>query len=532
MKSARTTIVAVGLLPLALAACSGGGSGGTAGAGGKPVDGRTFTLAIASDPGTLDPHLTSLSVAFQADAFLYDSLVSVDASGKEVAGLAAVWQGDATTATYTLRKGVTCSDGTPLTASVVAQNVDWVADPQHGSAKTGLNVPAGAKATADDAAGRVTVTSPTPDAFLARDVGGLPIVCPKGMKDRSLLKQGSSGTGMFTLTQAVADDHYTLTRRKDYAWGPGDWKPGVQGLPDTVVLRVVQNEATAANLLLAGQINAAMIIGQDKARVAARHGFQRALRAPLGEMWFDEKAGGPAADPAVRRALTQALDLAQLRTVVTSGGGRTPTGMVASGQGPCTQDTVTGNLPSYDRSAAAAALDAAGWKAGPGGVRVKDGKKLSLTFVYPSSRGAPLQTGAELLRSFWQKVGAQVTLKGATDSQLGQSVIGGQGSWDAAFVPLTVTLPTQVVPFVSGPTPPKGGDFAFIDNPDYTAHVKAASALPGTKGCGEWAAAEKALFQRTDVVPFADELTPIFAGGATFDLADAAISPSSIRMLG
>jgi hypothetical protein len=30
----------------------------------------------------------------------------------------------------------------------------------------------------------------------------------------------------------------------------------------------------------------------------------------------------------------------------------------------------------------------------------------------------------------------------------------------------------------------------------------------------------------------ADELTPIFAGGATFELADAAISPSSIRMLG
>lgn len=531
MKSARTTTVTVGLLALALAACSGGGSG-TGTSGGKPVNGRTFTLAISSDPGTLDPHLTSLSVAYQADAFLYDTLVSVDPSGKEVPGLARTWKSTATTATYALRPGITCSDGTPLTAADVAANVNWVADPKNGSAKTGLNVPAGAKAAADAAAGTVTVTSPTPDAFLGRDIGGLSIVCPKGMKDRSLLKRGASGTGMFTLTQAVADDHYTLTRRKDYAWGPGDWKTGAQGLPDTVVLKVVQNEATAANLLLAGQLSAAVIIGQDKARVSAGHAFQRSMRAPLGELWFDEKAGGPAADPAVRRALTQALDLAQLRTVVTSGDGRAPTGMVVAGQGPCTQDTVTGNLPGYDQAAAAAALDAAGWKPGPGGVREKDGKKLSLTFYYPASRGAPLQTGAELLRSFWQKVGARVTLKSGTDSQLGQDVIGGQGSWDAAFVPLTVTLPSQVVPFVSGPTPPKGGNFGFIDNADYTAHVKAASALPGTSGCAEWAAAEKALFQRTDVVLFADEVTPVFGSGATFDLADGAVAPTSIRMLG
>ncbi|MGW2134232.1 ABC transporter substrate-binding protein [Streptomyces coelicoflavus] len=523
MKHAWTTTAATtaGVLALALSACSGGA--------GTSAGGGTFTLAISADPGTLDPHATTLSVAHQAGLFMYDSLVAVAPSGKEVPALAASWKSTATTATYTLREKITCSDGTPLTAADVAANINYVADPKNGSSVTGLYVPAGARAKADDAARTVTVTSPTPDAFLGRNVGSLPVVCPAGMKDRSILGRGGAGTGLFILTEAVADDHYTLTRRKDYAWGPGEWKTGTRGLPDRVVLKVVRNETTAANLLLAGQISAAVITGQDKTRVAAGDFFQRSLRAPLGELWFNQSSGAPTADPEVRRALVQALDLEQLRTVVTNRDGRPATGLVVKGQGPCEEDTVTGNLPGHDLAAAEAAFDARGWQPGSDGVRRKDGKELSLTFYYPTSRGAPMQNGAELLRDFWQKAGVKVTLRGAADSQFDQ-VISGQGSWQAAFLPLTVTLPTQIVPFVSGPTPPDGGNFGFIDNKEYTAHVKAASVLPGAKGCDEWAAAEKALFRSADVVPFADLVTPVFGNGATFEIADGAIAPTSIRM--
>ncbi|MGP4009041.1 ABC transporter substrate-binding protein [Streptomyces sp. 4N124] len=530
MKNAGTTTLAMaGALALALTACSGGG--GTAGTSGKPVDGGTFTLAMAADPGTLDPHATTLSVAHQVGLFMYDSLLAVDPAGKEVSALADSWKSTSTNATYTLRKGITCSDGTPLTAQDVADNINYAADPKAGSSMTGLYVPAAAKAKADDAAGTVTVTSPGADAFLGRNVGTLPIVCRKGLTDRSILKQGGSGTGLFTLTEAVADDHYTFTRRKDYAWGPAGLKADTKGLPDTVVLKVVRNEATAANLLLAKQINAALIAGQDKTRVESRLDFKRAMHAPLGELWFNQRRGAATADPEVRRALTQALDLAQLRTVVTNGGGALPAGLVATGQGPCTEDTLDGTLPAHDRAAAEAALDDAGWVKGSDGVRQQDGKKLSLTFYYPTSRGAPMQNAAELLRSFWQKAGVKVTLRGAADSQFDQ-VLSGQGSWDAMFMPLLVTLPTQAVPFVSGATPPNGNNFGSIDNPQYEAHVKKASALVGAKVCEAWATAEKALFQRADVVPFADLATPVFGNGATFDLADGAIAPTSIRVVG
>jgi peptide/nickel transport system substrate-binding protein len=528
MKYAGTTTIAMaGALTLVLTACSGGGTSTS----GRPAAGGTFTYAIPADPGNLDPHATTLSVAHQTDLFMYDSLVAVDASGKEVPSLASSYKSTPTTASYTLRKGVTCSDGTPLTAKDVADNINYAGDPKSGSTVAGLYVPVGAKAKADDASRTVTVTAPSADAFLGRNVGTLPIVCRKGLTNRSILKRGGSGTGMFTLTQAVVDDHYTFTRRKDYAWGPGGSKADAAGLPDTVVLKVVSNETTAANLLLAREVNAALIAGQDKERVAARLDFKRAVHAPLGELWFNQGRGEPTAAPEVRRALTQALDLTQLRKVVTSGSGEAPTGLVAKGQGPCTSDTVAGNLPGHDLAAAEAALDKAGWTKGSDGVRQKDGKKLALTFYYPSSRGAPMQNAAELLRSVWQKAGVKVTLRGAADSQFDQ-VISGQGSWDAMFLPLTVTLPTQAVPFVSGATPPRGNNFGSIDNAAYQAHVKAASALTGAKGCTEWAAAEKALFRQADVVPFADLATPVFGNGATFDLADGSLAPTTIRMVG
>jgi peptide/nickel transport system substrate-binding protein len=524
------TIAAAGSLALTLVACGGGGGGGEGSQ--NLVNGKTFTMVLGSDPGNLDPQFTSLAGTLQVDRFLYDSLVNIDENGKLVAGLADKWEATTTKATYTLRKGITCSDGSPLTAGVVAANINFVGDPKNASSAIGTYVPAGASATADDATGTVTVTSPAPEAFLDRNAGSLQIVCDKGMKDRGVLKQGSAGTGMFTLTEAVSGDHYTLDRRKDYAWGPGDWKTDQAGLPDKVVFRIVGNETTASNLLLSKEVNAVRPIGPDRQRLEAQRVFQRDVLGMLGELWFNQKAGQPAADEAVRRALTQALDLGQLMQVLTSGTGKPATGMIAPGFGPCPQNSIGSNLPAHDVDKARSGLDSAGWKAGPDGVRGKDGKKLSLVFYYPSSLGQTMQAGAELIQKAWTAVGAEVVLKGGTDAEVGQVIVGGQGVWDAGFVPLNVSVPSQLVPFVSGPSAPDGTNFSSIQNAEYTAGVREASALAGTDGCAKWAAAEEALFRHVDVVPFANSSRPAFGQGTTFQLSQGSVTPGSIRMVG
>ncbi|GAA1303344.1 ABC transporter substrate-binding protein [Pseudonocardia xinjiangensis] len=520
-------LAAAGALALTLAAC---GSGGTA-TGGGAADGGTFVMVLPADPGNLDPHFTSLSSAFQVGQFLYDSLVDIDEKGEMVAGLAEKWEATTTTATYTLREGVTCSDGTPLTASDVAANISFVGDTRNASTRVGIFVPPGASATGDDATRTVTVTSPVPDAFLSRTVGGLQIVCPKGMADRSLLARGAVGSGMYTMTEAVPGDHYTLTRRPEYAWGPGDWRPDQPGLPDKVVLRVVANETTAANLLASGEVQVAAVTGPDRQRLQGMGLFERDARYPAGELWFNQEAGRPAADPAVRRALTQALDLGQLGQVLTSGAGLPSSGFVSTGRSPCSTGEVAANLPAHDLDAARAGLDAAGFPAGPDGLRARDGGRLSMSVFYPTSVLPGMQAAAELLQQAWAAVGVDVTLRGGADAETGQ-LVSGQADWDAAFIPLTVSLPSQLVPFLSGPTPPAGTNFAHIQNPGYTAEVQAAAAIPGVGGCDRWAAAERELLRNVDVVPFADATRPMFGRGVTFELSDGSVAPATIRFTG
>ncbi|RSM88705.1 ABC transporter substrate-binding protein [Kibdelosporangium aridum] len=522
-------IAAAGTVTLTLAAC-----GGTADPAGSQnlVNGKTFTMVLPGDPGNLDPHFTSLAVTMQVDRFLYDSLIAIDKDGKTVPGLAEKWDTTTTTATFTLRKGITCSDGSPLTAATVAANISFVGDPKNSSSRIGVYVPPGATATADEAAGTVTVTSPVPHSFLDRAIGQLHIVCDKGMQDRSVLKQGASGTGLFKVTEVVPGDHFTLERRKDYAWGPGDWKADQQGLPDRVTLRIVANESTAVNLLLSGEVNAAGVIGPDQQRLQAQKTLQRDVMAMFGELWFNQKPGLPGADVAVRRGLTQALDLGQLTQVLTSGTGQLAKGLVAPGMTPCDPDTISGKLPAHDVEKAKATLDDAGWRAGPDGIRVKDGKRLAITIYYTTELGTTMQATAELMQKFWQPIGVEVALKGATHAELSQVIVAGQGSWDVGIVPLNVSTPGETVPFVSGPTPPNGTNFAGIQNAKYAALVQEASSIAGTAGCGKWAETEQALAESVDVVPFANTNRPIFGKGATFELTVGSVAPSTIRMLG
>lgn len=519
-----TTAAALSAAAVTVAACSSGGSSSSASSAANSsaaagaasyVSGKTATLVVPSNPGSLDPDLAYISDALEVDYFLYDSLISFTPSGQVESNLASKWSGTTTTASYTLKPGVTCSDGSPLTASTVAANINFIANPKNASSRLGSWVPAGATATGDNKTGVVTVKSPGPDPFLVSDVGQAMIVCGNGLKNRNILKNGADGTGMYTLTSAVPGSSYTLTLRKGYTWGPGGATSAAKGLPATVVLRVVANQTTAANELLSGQANISQVIGSDAQRVSSL--YSQAVYAPLGELWFNEKPGSPTASLAVRKALTEAVQLSQLGQVLTSGTGKPATGAIAPALSPCKGNTIGSSLPSYDLSAAKAALA---------------GKNLSLALYYPTSLGTGATAAATLLQQTWSQLGVKVTLHGITDAEISSEIVGGTAAWDVGIIPVGLSSPVQLVPFVSGPTPPKGANFASISNPAYTADVAKAAATPGSAGCPSWNAAETALYKNVDLVPFVNSAITTYAKGATFQLSQGDIQPSSIRMLG
>lgn len=533
MRSPLPLLALAGVAALTLAGCTsgGGGTGGSSGgtgADGELADGGTFTVSISSDPGTLDPTKTSLSVARSIDRFLYSRLVESQPDGSIQSGLAEKWEGDTTNAVFTLREGLTCEDGTEITATDVAANLQFIGDPANASPMIGLQVQPGTTAVGDDAARTVTVTSGAPDSFLIENLGSVGIVCGPALEDPDVLAKGGGATGMFKMGDIVANSQYTLTRRDEFTWGPDDFDPKAAGIPDEVVFRVVANETTAANLLTTKEVQAAAIVGPESTRLL-QSGLKRSeLEAPIGQMYFNQNEGRITADLGVREALAQSLDFTQLLQVITNGEGTAPKSMVTVAPNPCQGDNVEGNVPAFDADKAASGLDAAGWKPGSDGVRTKDGKPLALTLMYATTLGDSATAAAELVQKTWTDLGVKVTMKGVDSPGLSEALFG-TGDWDVSLAPITVNLPSMLVPFFSGPTPPAGMNFAGLNVEGYVDGVKAASAQAGTAGCDDWNAAEVALIKSVSVVPYANVIRGTFANGATF-AEDDGIVPTSIRL--
>jgi peptide/nickel transport system substrate-binding protein len=501
-----------------LAGCGGGGgdddTSSNGGGDSKYADGGTFTMALKGDPGKLDPQSSAGSALFTVNQLAYDNLVSVNGESGEVeAQLAKEWAVDGTTVTLTLDDGITCADGSDFTATTVVKNLDYVGNPKNKSPFLGTFYPAGATAKADDAAGTVTITLAAPAPFVLNGLASLPMVCDAGMQDRKSLAAKTDGTGPYELTEAVPNDHYTYQIRDGYTWGPNGATTAEDGMPDTIVMKIVENEGTAANLVSTGEINAAQVLGPDVKRLDGQGLFAAETPALLGEQWYNHSDGHATSDPDVRMGLTQALDLTELASVATAGAGTPATTLAALPPVACPGDAASA-LPAQDVDAAKAAL------AG----------QPELTFLYSSAAGSAFSAAAELAVQEWEAAGVKVTAKGVDETAL-QGAIFGTGDWDIAWVPLNVNTPDQLVPFLSGPGLADGGtNFSGIDNKDYADDAAAASKMQGADGCDTWLQAESALFTAADIVPFANNVVKTFGNGAEFEVPGALV-PTSIRML-
>ena len=270
-----------------------------AGASAELAVGGTFTIA-GSEIHSFDPY-SDFDAAFIAP-FAYDSLVNVDARGEvAMSGLAKSWTATTTKASFILHRGITCSDGSPLTASDVANAINQAKDPKNNFGPPQQILPTVPfTVTGDDSNGVVTVTMSSPFSFITRSIGILPIVCPHGLANLKSLDHATDGTGPYTVTSYKAGGPDTMTRRAGYAWGPGGAKTNVAGQPGKLVLEDIPSSSTAANLLLTGEINAAIISGADTARLDAQHLYKVEVSTVLGLTSFNQRPGRILADPKLR----------------------------------------------------------------------------------------------------------------------------------------------------------------------------------------------------------------------------------------
>ncbi|PZF84712.1 ABC transporter substrate-binding protein [Jiangella anatolica] len=528
------------LPPLALlttvlvAAC--GASSGPSGSSASPgeasyaTDG-TLTIAFNYAPGSWDPYPATGAGITALNYLIYDSLVNQRSNGEFVTGLAEQWSVDPSSATFTLRDDVTCSDGSPLTASQVADAIAYVSDPANQSAMYGFHTPTvPVTATGDDAAGTVEVTTEEPYGFLLETIGRLPIVCANGMRDRELLTAGSDGTGPFVLTEVVPGQSATFTRRDDYAWGPEGATTAEPGVPKTVVVRFIESATTTANLLLAGELNLAQITGPDVDRLDAAP-LERVDWETSGSwLSFNHSAERILADRRVREALVSAVDLAEVIKVSTGGHGSASTGLLPFDFSVCAADTADGLLPEHDVAAAEALLDEAGWVRGADGTRAKDGRPLAIDLVYFTVTSEYQRPTAEYLAQQWEAIGVQVELPGYS-STAATEVLYQTSNWDVYLSGWEFILPSQMVPYLSGPVPPDGLNIMHLDNPEYERLAAEAITMTPPEACASWNEAERAVIGELDLVPVSNASEPWFLRGAEAEIQYRGPVATSLRVL-
>ncbi|MER6952336.1 ABC transporter substrate-binding protein [Streptomyces sp. NPDC000618] len=411
--AALSVLVTSGVL---LSACSAGGDGSSSSGGGQARSGGTLTFAVGSDAGCVDPQQVGSNDTIYSLRQIVDSLTDQDPkTGKIVPWLAKSWDisTDATTFTFHLRSGVTFSDGSALTAQVVKDNFDAV--PKLGALGTlaqGYLSGVDSTTVVDPLTVRVTFKQPNAQFLQATATHSLGIESSASVQKspQDKCSQGVVGSGSFVLKDYVQNQSITLARRTGYAWGSALWTKKGEAYLDKLVFKVVPEAGVRTGSLQSGQVDAISGVGRSN-ESALKSGGQVDLqqRANPGVVFnLGLNNSRPALkDVRVRQAISYAVDRQQIVDTVFPTGTEPATSILAH----TTPDySDLGAELTLDAAKAKSLLDSAGWKTGGDGIRVKDGKKLSLTVSwFPNA--ATNQPSLELIQQQLKAVGIGVVLK-------------------------------------------------------------------------------------------------------------------------
>ncbi len=517
------------ILAMTLASCSGSSDPSpSTPAADDFVSGGTFVKAVSDDPGDLTPMKAISPDTWDVVSIAYESLIYVSPDGDYKPWLASTWTDTGTEATFTLKEGVTCADGSAFTAQTVADNLNFNADPDNATFYYGTVISEAVSATADGNV--VTVTSAVNDPFLAINIGTILLVCDAGLADPATLADDTNGTGLYQLSEARVGDAYIFDKREGYTWGVDDVTGETVGLPDQIEARIISDQSTVTNLLLSQELNSGVVTGPDQARLQAEGLDYAGVRNPVGQMLFNESDGRPFADERVREALSIAINRDEVGPVVAGETGLPAVSLVQKTPLLCVQDPPDWTLPDTDLDRAGALLDEAGWTLGADGLRQKDGAPLEIKFIYdaPTASHAP---AAELVKETWDQLGV-TTILSANDAAAWTDDLWTTFDWDTGWIQIAPGSPIVLALFFDGATPADGGlNFMFVDNPEYTALAAQAKVATPDEACGLWQQAEKELIERFDTFPVIDNILPVYMSGAVFEQPNFLL-PTSIRMLG
>ena len=369
----------------------------------EPVRGGTVVVAVASDPGGLNPAITTQGGVHLICGSIFSGLVAHDFELKPVPDLAERWEvsTDGRTYTFHLAPNAVFHDGAPVTSADVKFTFEQLLLKYHSRARASIGDNLRQIETPDPHTVIFNFDHPYAAFLQLVDATNAPVL-PKHLYDGAdpLTNPHNTrpiGSGPFKFQEWLKGDHLTLVRNNRY------FKSGKPHL-DRIVYRVIPETAMATIAFERGEVdyllnpspldlarlrNEAEVILSDK----GREGFATV------ETLIPNLTRAPLSDLRVRQAIAHAINKDYLVDKLLLGMGRPATGPVSH----LLSWAYNPNVDKYEHNVALAnkILDDAGYKRG------SDGARFHLKFVHAASYAK----AAEVLRDQLRQASIAVDLQ-------------------------------------------------------------------------------------------------------------------------
>lgn len=432
---------------------------GTAAPTQPPAEGGTLVAAISSDPGTLNPAITTSGGVHAASELLFNGMVELNNDGVPEPSLAHSWDIEEDGALYRfhLVEGVTWHDGEPFTAEDVRYTFEEVLLEFHSRTAASVGASIDSITVIDDLTIEFRFQFPYAPFLQQLGVTEAPII-PRHIYEGTNPQENPAnlapvGTGPFRFVS------YSPTEIR-YAKNENYFKPGLP-IMDEVVLRVIEDDATAVAALERGEVDFLYgVPGPERERLLATGDY--------GSIVTNFNPGGANCimtisfnldremfqDVRTRRAISHALDKQAFVDTITFGQGRVADAPISSGI-PFAHHPDVG-LPAFDRAAAEALLDEVGWVLRDGdGTRtasgvsgVADGTPLSFEFLsFPG-----FSSYGDLVRAQLLEIGVEVTTRTEDPPVFAETVFTNRD------------FDTNIISYCNGPDPEIGVSRMYLSD--------------------------------------------------------------------
>jgi peptide/nickel transport system substrate-binding protein len=236
---------------------------------------------------------------------------------------------------------------------------------------------------------------------------------PEGYDQNSLYTKNPTNPGLYNgpyvISEVKLGSHVIFTPNPKFLGKkPYFKKIVIKLIPNTGTLEANLRSQSINMISSAGGFSLDQAVVFDKKVKSENLPYQVVFEDGVVYAHIDFNLNNPIlSDLKVRKALAHALNKKEMIDSLLEGKGRVADHFVTD-----KDPWYTDKVPKYEYSPRTAnrLLDEAGWKKGPDGIRVKDGKKLTLTII--AAAGVKLNDNIETyVQEQWKNIGVQLNIK-------------------------------------------------------------------------------------------------------------------------